>query len=187
MLEKKLSYDLLIQDMWAQDQTDPLNPLGKVPCLLIEGGASIYDSSVIVEYLDALSPVPHLIPAGGRERAEVRTWEALADGVLDALVAMRLEKTWPGRTPDQRCERWIEQQNVKAHAGLAAMASGLSDKAWCCGTEFSLADLAVGCALGFLDFRFPDIIWRQDHPGLAKLAKKILMRSSFIETAPPKM
>jgi glutathione S-transferase len=187
MLEKKLSYSLQIQDMWAHDQPDPLNPLGKVPCLLLEGGASIYDSSVIVEYLDALSPGSRLIPAGGRERAEVRTWEALADGVVDALVAMRLENTWSGRTPEQRSERWIERQKAKVHAGLAAMAAGLSDKAWCCGTQFTLADIAVGCAFGFLDLRFPDILWRQDHPGLAKLSEKILMRSSFIETAPTKM
>ena len=85
MAEKKLDYEFVTEDVWAADSTiGQSNPLGKVPCLVMEGGEALFDSRVIVEYLDTLSPVGKLIPAVGRERAEVKTWEALADGVLDA-------------------------------------------------------------------------------------------------------
>ena len=131
------------------------NPLGKVPCLVMEGGEAVFDSRVIVEYVDTLSPVGKLIPERGRERAEVRTWEALADGVLDAAILARLEQTWPGRTEAQRSAAWIDRQMSRITAALVAMSQGLGDKPWCFGTHFSLADIAVGCALGYLDFRFP--------------------------------
>ena len=85
MVEKKLDYVFVPEDVWsAQTAIAASNPLGKVPCLIMEGGEALFDSRVIVEYLDTLSPVGKLIPALGRERAEVKTWEALADGVLDA-------------------------------------------------------------------------------------------------------
>ena len=89
------------------------NPLGKVPCLVMEGGEALFDPRVIVEYLDTLSPVGKLIPPSGRERAEVKTWEALADGVLDAAILARLEATWPGRKDGERSEAWIERQMKK--------------------------------------------------------------------------
>jgi glutathione S-transferase len=76
----------------------------------MEGGEALFDSRVIVEYLDTLSPVGKLIPGMGRERAEVKTWEALADGVLDALILARLEATWAGRTKAQRSQAWIDRQ-----------------------------------------------------------------------------
>jgi glutathione S-transferase len=139
---------------------------------------------VIVEYLDTLSPVGKLIPAVGRERAEVKTWEALADGVLDALVLARLEAHWSGRSKAQRCEAWIDRQVGKAQASLKAMSQGLGDKPFCAGIYLSLADIAVGCALGYLDFRFPEIDWRAGYPNLARLQDKLTQRSSFIETVP---
>src|SRR3954468_20347924 len=104
MAEKRLDYQLELEDVWASDHILHSNPLGKVPCLVMEGGEAVFDSRVIVEYVDTLSPVGRLIPASGRERVEVRTWEALADGLVDAAVTARLEKTWEGRTEAQRCE-----------------------------------------------------------------------------------
>ena len=147
------------------------NPLGKVPCLVMEGGEAIFDSRVIVEYVDTLSPVGKLIPLGGRERVEIRTWEALADGLLDAAVLARMEQTWPGRTDAQRCPAWIDRQLEKVHASLKAMSLGLGDRPWCAAgnNHHTLADIAVGCALGYLDFRFPQIDWREDYPNLGKL------------------
>ncbi|MBV8379778.1 MAG: glutathione S-transferase N-terminal domain-containing protein [Paucibacter sp.] len=189
MSEKKLDYQLLLEDVWASDAIMKINPLGKVPCLVMEGQDSItgavFDSRVICEYVDTLSPVGRLIPERGRERTEVRTWEALADGILDAAILVRNEQTWPGRKPEQRSTAWMDRQLSKVHAGLQAMAQGLGEKAWCSGTHFSLADVAVGCALAWIEFRFPALEWRKDHPSLARHLDKLAQRQSFIDTAPP--
>ena len=185
LAEKKLDYQFVLEDVWAHDTIMQSNPLGKVPCLIMEGGEAVFDSRVIVEYVDNLSPVGKLIPANGRERAEIRTWEALADGVCDAAILARLELTWAGRTDAQRCGQWVERQMGKVDAAVAAMAKGLGDKPYCAGIHLTLADIAVGCALGYLDFRFPQIGWRAAHPKLAKLADELAQRPSFIDTRPP--
>lgn len=185
--EKKLDYQFVRENVWATDtQITAYNPLGKVPCLLTDNDDALYDSHVIVEYLDTLSPVGKLIPAAGRERAQVRTWEALADGMLDAAILARLEATWPGRNEGERSQAWIDRQMGKIDASLVAMADGLGDKAWCVdGTHATLADIAVGCALAYLDFRFPELTWRRDHENLAELLDARLMpRASFIDTTP---
>ena len=187
MAEKKLDFQYVLEDVWAAGTTiGESNPLGKVPCLVIEGGEAMFDSRVIVEYLDTLSPVGKLIPAHGRERAEVKTWEALADGLLDAAVLLRLERVWPGRTPEQRSPAWMERQIGKIDASLKALSEGLGDKAYCSGNgiHFSLADVAVGCALGWLSFRFPEMDWRAAHPNLGQLMDKLSQRPSFADTLP---
>ena len=186
MAEKKLDYQFVLEDVWAADTTiQASNPLGKVPCLVMEGGEAVFDSRVIVEYLDTLSPVGKLIPTQGRERAEVKTWEALADGLLDAAILARLEANWAGRSAKQRSDAWIERQMGKIDATLKAMSTGLGEKAFCSGIHFSLSDVAVGCALGYLDFRFTQIHWREMYPNLAKLQDKLMQRTSFAETIPP--
>jgi len=185
MSEKKLDCELLLEDVWASDAILKSNPLGKVPCLLMEGGEPVFDSRVIVEYLDTLSPVGKLIPASGRERIEVRTWEALADGLLDASILARLEQTWVGRADSERSQAWIDRHLGKVNAALKSMSQGLGDKSWCTGNHYTLADVAVGCALGYLDFRFPQIAWRDSHPNLGRLYDKLAARPSFIDTAPP--
>ena len=185
MAEKKLDYQFVEEDVWASATTiSESNPLGKVPCLVMEGGEAVFDSRVIVEYLDTLSPVGKLIPALGRERAEVKTWEALADGLLDASILARLEATWSGRTDAQRSQAWIDRQIGRIHATLKSMSTGLAEKPCCSGIHFSLSDVAVGCALGYLDLRFPGIAWRESYPNLAKLQEKLLLRPSFIESIP---
>ena len=183
MAEKKLDYQFVLEDVWAQNSTmSASNPLGKVPCLVMEAGEAIFDSRVIVEYLDTLSPVGKLIPVQGRERAEVKTWEALADGVMDAAQLARLEATWAGRAEGQRSDAWIARQMDKIDKALQAMNKGLGEKAYCSGVHFSLSDVAVGCALDYLDFRFAEIDWRKTHPKLAKLQEKLTQRPSFMET-----
>ncbi len=184
MAEKKLDFQLVLEDVWGSDAILESNPLGKVPCLVMEGSDALFDSRVIVEYIDTLSPVGRLMPERGRERAEVRTWEALADGVLDASILARLEMTWKGRSDGERSQAWVDRQLSRVDAAVAAMSRGLAAKPWCTGIHMSLADIAVGCALGYLDFRFPQIDWRSDHANLAKLATKLFARQSFIDTSP---
>ncbi|MES2879625.1 MAG: glutathione S-transferase N-terminal domain-containing protein [Pseudomonadota bacterium] len=185
MAEKKLDFDFVTEDVWsAQTTIADSNPLGKVPCLVMEGGEALFDSRVIVEYLDTLSPVGKLIPSLSRERAEVKTWEALADGLLDAAILARLEATWAGRSDEQRCQGWIDRQLGKVDAAVKAMSRGLGEKVFCVGIHLTLADIAVGVALSYLDFRFPQLDWRTDYPNLQKLNDKLMLRPSFMETRP---
>ncbi|MGH8798173.1 MAG: glutathione S-transferase N-terminal domain-containing protein [Caldimonas sp.] len=186
MAEKKLDYQFELEDVWANDAILKSNPLGKVPCLVMEGGEALFDSRVIVEYLDTRSPVSRLIPEASRERIEVRTWESLADGMLDAAILARMEQTWVGRAEGERSQAWIDRQLGKVDASLAAVSTALADRPWCSGIHMTLADIAVGCALSYLDFRFPDIGWRRERPQLARLADKLNARQSFIDTQPPK-
>ncbi len=186
LAEKKLDYKFELEDPWSADtRVTEANPLGKVPCLIMEGGEAVFDSRVIVEYVDTLSPVGRLIPEKGRERAEVRTWEALADGLMDAAILARMESTWAGRTDAQRSQAWIRRQLDKVDASVKAMARALGDRPWCVGTHLSLADIATVCALAYLDFRFPELPWRAEHPSLVKLVDKLSQRQSFVDTRPP--
>jgi glutathione S-transferase len=183
-LEKKVDLDLELENVWAADTKIALNnPLGKVPCLLLDDGEVIYDSRVIAEYADTLSPVGKLIPTGSRERATVKTWETLADGVEDAGILARLEATL--RPPEQQSPTWIERQMGKMNASLAQMSRQLGENAWCHSNQMTLADIAVGCALGYLLFRFPNIAWQAQYPNLDALYQKLMQRPSFAETAPP--
>ncbi|MEO5795623.1 MAG: glutathione S-transferase N-terminal domain-containing protein [Rhodoferax sp.] len=185
MAEKKLDYQFVLDDVWARDTViAESNPLGKVPCLVMEAGEAIFDSRVIVEYLDTLSPVGKLIPSQSRERVEVKTWEALADGMSDAGILARMESVWTERFVEQRSQAWIDRQMGKVDDSLKAMARGLAEKPYCSGIHLSLSDISVGCALGWLEFRFPELDWRARHPNLAKLQDKLMQRQSFIDTKP---
>jgi glutathione S-transferase len=181
--EKKLDYVFELENVWVPETKIQLaNPLGKVPCLILEDASAMIDSRVIVEYLDTLTPVCKLLPPSGRQRADVKCWEALADGVLDAAVLVRLERTQ--RPPEQQSEAWIARQMNKVELGLASLAHKLGENAYCAGNQYSLADVAVGCALDWLTFRFPEIDWRGAHPKLARLADKLAERQSFKDTVP---
>jgi glutathione S-transferase len=183
MAEKKLDYSLELDNVWGADtRIHESNPLGKVPCLVMEDGSAMYDSRVIAEYLDTLTPVCKLLPPNGRDRADVKVWEALADGVLDAAVLVRLERTL--RPPEQQSEKWIERQFGKVHGGLNVMSTNLGEQAFCMGNHYTLADVAVGCCLGWLLFRFPEIEWRGEYPNLARLFDKLSERQSFKDTVP---
>ena len=185
MAEKKLNYQFVTEDVWSNTtHIHASNPLGKVPCLVMEGGEAVFDSRVIVEYLDTLSPVGKLIPTGGRARAEVKTWEALADGLLDAALLARMEAVWPDRKDSERSQAWIDRQLDKIQHALHAMSHGLGEKAFCSGIHLSLSDIAVGCAVGYLDFRFPQIDWRTPYPNLHKLHDKLSQRQSFVDSLP---
>jgi glutathione S-transferase len=183
LAEKKIEYDLIEESPWAVDTTVPTyNPLGKVPVFVLDDGTTLFDSRVIVEYLDTVSPVSRLIPEPNRQRIGVRRWEALSDGICDAAVAIVLENKRAARQQDRH---WIERQRRKVDLGLQELARELGDKAWCNGEAYSLADIATGCALGYLDLRHAAIDWRGAYPNLVRLAEKLSKRPSFAETAPP--
>jgi glutathione S-transferase len=185
MAEKKLDFQFVTEDVWAADTSiSASNPLGKVPCLIMEGGEALFDSRVIVEYVDTLSPVGKLIPGSGRERAEVKTWEALADGLVDAAILARLEASWPGRKKGERSQAWIDRQMKKIDDSLMALDQALAERSHCVGIQVSLADIAVGVAVSYLDFRFPDIDWRGQHPNLGGLYERLSQRPSFKDTLP---
>ena len=182
--EKKVDVDLELENVWAADtKIAHNNPLGKIPCLILDDGEAIYDSRVIAEYVDTLSPVNKLIPAGGRERAIVKTWEALADGVDDAGILARLEGAF--HPPEQQSSDWLDRQMGKINSALGQMSRELGENAWCHGNQMTLADIAVGCALGYMLFRFPNVAWQAQYPNLDALYQKLMQRPSFADTGPP--
>jgi glutathione S-transferase len=184
MAEKKIEYEMVVDIPWeAATHVPEFNPLGKVPVLVMDDGTTLFDSRVIVEYLDMVSPVHRLIPESVRQRIQVRRWEALADGISEAAAAIFLENKRPEA---QRSPEWIARQQQKVDLGLKAFAEELGDKSWCTGDAYNLSDIAVGCAFGYLDLRFPEIEWRRAYPTLARLADKLSQRQTFIDTEPPK-
>ena len=182
LAEKKIDYEFLIESPWTADSKVPdINPLGKIPVLVLDDETPLFDSRVIVEYVDNASPNNKLFPGTNRERMEVKRWEALADGVLDAAIAAMLERKRPA---NEHSPEWITRQLAKVDRALSFMARELGDQAYCMGTHISLADIAVGTALGYLCFRFPEINWQEKHANLAKLYGKLMQRPSFAETVP---
>lgn len=183
LFEKRIECPMTVDIPWnAETQVSQFNPLGKVPVLVFDDGNSLFDSSVIVDYLDAISPVTQLMPKDRRQAVQVRRWEALADGISDAAATIFLERKRPAK---QQSPDWIERQQKKIDLGLQALSNDLGDKAWCNGEGYTLADIAVVCCLGYLSLRFPEILWRDLYPNLAKLADKLAQRPAFIETVPP--
>lgn len=182
LAEKKIEVDFVIDSPWLAESLVPgINPLGKIPVLVLDDETPLFDSRVIVEYIDNVTPNNKLFPAPNRERAEVKRWEALADGLCDAAVAALLESRRP---KSQKSNDWIARQHEKITRSLAFMAAELGEKSFCMGTHFSMADVAVGTALGYLSFRFPDIAWQETHANLEKLNAKLLLRPSFADTLP---
>ncbi len=183
LAEKKIECE--IQPVDVQPVENPVNahnPLGKIPTLILDDGTALYDSRVIVEFLDGVSPISRLIPDDLRDRVAVRRWEALADGVLDAGLLVRYESL---RDATERSKAWTDKQLARIRRGMAEMAGGLGERAWCHGERYSLADIAVGCCLGWLGFRKPgDVDWHAEYPALAKHYEKLMARPAFAETVP---
>ncbi|HEX8013541.1 MAG TPA: glutathione S-transferase [Casimicrobiaceae bacterium] len=183
LAEKKIECDLVEESPWAPETTvSSYNPLGKVPVLVLDDGTTLFDSRVIVDYLDNMSPVSRLIPEPNRQRILVKRWEALADGICDAASAIVLERKRP---VSKQSKDWLDRQRRKIDLGVKELAQELGERSWCNGEAYSLADIATGCALGYLDFRRPDVDWRGSYGNLVKLTEKLAKRPSFAETAPP--
>jgi glutathione S-transferase len=185
LAEKKIECDFEVADVNPPDNpVNAVNPLGKVPALQLDDGTALFDSRVIVEFLDSASPISRLIPDDNRERVAVRRWEALADGSLDAGLLIRYESLRPKK---EQSKAWTDKQAGKLKRGLAMIAAELGDKPWCHGDRYSLADIAVGCCLGWVEFRKPaNIDWRSEYPNLDRFYNKLMERPAFADTAPPK-
>jgi glutathione S-transferase len=182
LAEKKIDYEFVIDPPNAPGScVTKYNPLARIPVLVLDDESAVFDSPVIVEYLDNLSPNNKLFPQPNRERIEVKRWEALADGLLDSAVGIRMEMQRP---EGQRSSSWVQREHEVIDRALATMAEQLGEKHWCMGTPFTFADAAVGCALGYLGFRFPEIDWRSRHDNLAQLYDRLMLRPSFADTVP---
>ncbi len=183
LAEKRIECELQTVDVApAENPVNPHNPLGKIPTLLLDDGTALYDSRVIVEFLDNVSPFSRLIPDDNRDRVQVRRWEALADGVLDAGLLVRYESL---REKNEQSRIWSDKQLARMHRGMRQMAADLNGRAWCHGDRYSLADIALGCCLGWLDFRRPgELDWLAEYPSLARHYAKLMERPAFADSAP---
>ncbi|MCR4332841.1 MAG: glutathione S-transferase N-terminal domain-containing protein [Sulfuricaulis sp.] len=181
--EKNLACEFVVADAWAADSSIPaLNPLGKVPALALDNGDVLFDSPVIVEYLDSLK-APALLAISGTARWEMLRWQALADGMLDATVSRLLESRRPA---EQQSAESIRRQEEKIARSLKYTEDRLRNGPWLVSDRFTLADLVMAVALEYIDFRYPHD-WRRLHPRLAPWLAGVSARPSLIETRPPGM
>jgi glutathione S-transferase len=177
-----LEREVAIEPASAHDPSDPLptqNPLGKVPVLILDDGAALYDSPVILEYLDHRAGGGRIIPKEADRRFVALRLEALADGIMDASILINYEARY--RPPEKHEPKWLDLQGSKIARGLAALEAappGLS-------TPPDVGQITVACALGYRDFRFQGR-WRKDHPVLvAWLERFAAAVPAFAATAPP--
>ena len=183
--EKRIPHEYIVERPSVPGSRVPQhNPLGKIPTLIRDDGRALYDSPVIVEYLDALGTGPKLIPEDFEQRIEVKRWEALGDGIAEATVLINHEYREPKEK--QRDRAWFDRQRAKIDRGLALMEKDLGANEFCFGGRFTLADIAAGYALDYLDQALPEIEWRAAHPALQRLAQRLFARESFSKTLPPK-
>jgi len=156
------------------------NPLVKLPSLVTDDGQPLFDSRVICEYLDSLHGGAKLFPPAGPARWAALRQQALGDGILDAAVNNRYETFL--RPKDKLWPEWSEGQLRKVRAGLAALDGKVAGGAL--GGALTIGQITVGCALGYLDFRYPDEGWRARHPALAKWYEDFSKRKSMAATVP---
>ncbi len=183
LAERHLDADWVDENVWAATtQIQLFNPLGKIPVLVLDDGTALFDSRVIVEYLDGVTPGSRLIPENNRERAMVKRWEAMGDGIADAGIAIFLERK---RAAELQSKDWIARQFGKLESAIAAAARELGDRKFCHGEVFTLADIALACGLLWIEFRLPEVTWRASYPNLAAWVARMELRQEFIDTKPP--
>jgi len=185
MIEKKVNCEF-VPDRPANpgSQVPKYNPLSKVPVLVLDNDKGMIDSSVIVEYFDGIGSGPKLIPAEFKERIAVRQWEALGDGIVDAIVALTHDSRY-----SESCDKnadWYQKQLKKIEGGLATLERDIGSNEFCFGHAFSLADICAGMVLGYMDRAYASYDWRSKYPGLKRYADKLYVRTSFQQTALPK-
>ncbi len=182
LIEKNLPHEFVNDPPWNADSCVPAhNPLGKVPVLLTDDGSALFDSNILIDYIDQLSATPALLPLDRKAALQVNQLIVLADGIADAGIAILLE----GRRPlDKQYAAWVERQQSKIERGLAALETHLRDKTWLYDEAFGAADIAAGCMLFWLDFRMGHIDWRSQHAALRAYAERLATRPSFQQTIP---
>jgi len=181
LAEKRMECEFAIDMPNTEGSTGAqYNPLGKIPVLVLDDESTLFDSRVIVEYLDTLGSGPKLIPEDFESRIEVKRWEALGDGITEATVNINHEYREPAEK--QRSKAWFEKQRQKIDRGLALMERDLGKREFCFGNRYTLADIAADYALDYLDFALAEVEWRKAHPALAQLAERLAARPSFSST-----
>ncbi len=167
-------------EYWTIGTTDPalaaVNPLSKVPTFITDDGMALYDSPVICEFLDSIGDAPKLIPAPGPARWRALTLAALGDGILDATQPRRREVALP---QDEGRQTYIAQQQLKVTRALAVLENESL------GMLETIGDVAVACALGYIDFRYPHEPWRPGHPKLEAWYAKVAALPAMAKTVPP--
>jgi glutathione S-transferase len=155
-----------------------VNPLGRIPALILDDETCVYDSSVIAEYVDTLNDTPKLIPRHDvLARMRVKRWEALADGIMDSAIMVRNERTRPAEKQEAEI---ITQHSAAVSRALAHAAAQLGKQAWCEGETITLADLALASAIVYLDLRLPELGWRALHGNLAAWFARMSARPGMI-------
>jgi len=182
LLEKEVPHELALVNLWEENDLHRVNPLGKVPVLELDDGTVLTSSPLIADYVDARYPRPRFIPEDLEGRTEVRRWEALADGVMEAVAAVMYEQRF--HEEGKRSQAWFERQQKKWQAGFAALERMLGERRWCVGERITLADIAVACHIGFIELRVPQYFSRDAHPSLTRLWRAMEQRESFQRTAP---
>ena len=183
LIEKGVKHDLEMVNLWEPNELKKTNPIGKVPALKLDDGRVLINSPLIADYVDSRFPNPRFIPADPDQRVEVRRWEALADGTMDAVSASLYEMRFHDEA--KRSQAWLDRQRGKIDEGFAALEEMLGNRPWCVGDAMSLADVAVVCHIGFITLRAPRFFPQEKYPGLAQLWKKMEARESMKKTAPP--
>ena len=182
LAEKKFDYEFVIDPPSLPGSSVPaLNPLARIPVLVLDDGTPLYDSRVIAEYIDNVTPNNKLLPGPNRERTEVKRWEALADGLCDAAVSVVLERR---RADNEKSPTWIQRNLKVIERSLEVLSEQLGERNYCFGNHLSLADIATACALDYLSFRFPELDWGHAHPNLARLIERLQQRPAFAESMP---
>ena len=183
LLEKRVEHELEMVNLWEPNELQKTNPLGKVPSLKLADGRLLVSSPLIADYLDSTYPVPRFIPCDADGRLEVRRWEALADGTMDAVSTMLYEMRFHDES--KRSPAWLDRQRGKFAAGFATLEAMLGDRTWCVGNALSLADIAIACHIGFVNLRVPQHLPPDKYPRLLRLWETLEERDSFQKTAPP--
>ena len=163
----------------ANDGVAAANPLVKIPALLLDGGEALYDSAVIVEYLDSVQGGLPRVPRAGAPRWTALRRQAAADGLMDAAILVRYETFL--RPEAKRWPEWIDGQMRKIRGTLASLEAEAADL----GPGVTIGEITIACALGYLDFRFAAEDWRAGHPGLAAFYAEFAQRPSMQATLPP--
>ena len=180
--EKNVEFKEIVDVLWNRDTlTKILNPLGKIPILIEDGKEPLFDSKVIIQYLDNLVPNPLFHPESLIENVSAKLVEAAADGVSDALVLICLENV---RQEKLRSSDWIDRQATKIYHGAKYLSDYLGTKQFYVGDHFTIVDVSAFSCLEYLDLRFPKFNWKIEHPNLKNYWDIHKNRQSYLETRP---
>ncbi|MEQ1532039.1 MAG: glutathione S-transferase [Sideroxydans sp.] len=177
LLEKNIPHTYVIDPPSEPNSlVAQVNPLGRIPALILDDGTCIFDSTVITSYVDTLNDTPILIPRhDAMARMRVKRWEALADGIMDSAIVVRNERL---RHTDKQERSNIELHSLAITRALAHATTQLGQSRWCAGDSVTLADLALVSALIYLDLRLPELDWRTTYPPLSAWFNRASARSS---------